>query len=509
MKLKQKLVISFLIIMIIPIILIAAVGAVIVKYQVNVIQESYDVNSGTLQIVMNPLQILNRATRGVFNDIKLCALKMPKKLEEEEYIRKLDEELQDKYSYIILRRGEEYLYIGDKEDFKNIKKSLPKFGDYTSSEDGGLYMGGNYPYFLKQQDFYFQDGSEGTVFVITDVNTFIPQLKTTIIQLLTSFVWVIGLTAVILTIWIYRSIVKPLNILHLATNELKQGNLDYSVAAITNDEIGMLCQDFEEMRIQLKELIEMRLQYEKDTKELISNISHDLKTPITAIKGYSEGLLDGVAGTREKQDKYIKTIYTKANDMTYLVDELSFYSRIDCNTIPYTFQKVNVEEFFGDCISEITLDLEVKNIELGYFNYIDKSVVIVADVEQLKRVVNNIIGNAIKYMNKRKGIINIRIQETGDFVQVEIEDNGRGIAEKDIKNIFDRFYRTDASRNSSQGGTGLGLSIVKKIVEDHGGKVWATSMEGVGTCIYFSLKKYKEKQVVTDMVIGEKESVRI
>jgi len=119
-------------------------------------------------------------------------------------------------------------------------------------------------------------------------------------------------------------------------------------------------------------------------------------------------------------------------------------------------------------------------------------VVVIADAEQMKRVINNIIGNSVKYMDKSRGMLNIRIKDVGDFVQVEIEDNGRGIAAKDLPNIFDRFYRTDSSRNSSQGGSGIGLSIVRKIVEDHGGQIWATSKEGIGTEMHIVLRKYQE-----------------
>ena len=113
----------------------------------------------------------------------------------------------------------------------------------------------------------------------------------------------------------------------------------------------------------------------------------------------------------------------------------------------------------------------------------------------MKRVINNIIGNSIKYMDKPKGEIELRILDVGDFIQVELEDNGKGIAAKDLPNIFDRFYRTDASRNSAKGGSGIGLSIVRKIVEDHGGYIWATSKEGEGTCLHFVLRKYIELQV--------------
>lgn len=178
---------------------------------------------------------------------------------------------------------------------------------------------------------------------------------------------------------------------------------------------------------------------ERENKELISNIAHDLKTPITAVKGYSEGLLDGVADTPEKREKYLRTINSKANEMDALLNELTLYSKIDTNRIPYNFNKLNVAAYFNDCIEEIGMDLENKNIGLAYFNYVDNDVMIIADPEQLKRVVNNIVGNSIKYLDKKQGLINIRIKDVGDFIQVEIEDNGRGIAAKDLPYIFDVF----------------------------------------------------------------------
>ena len=107
-------------------------------------------------------------------------------------------------------------------------------------------------------------------------------------------------------------------------------------------------------------------------------------------------------------------------------------------------------------------------------------------------MINNIVGNSVKYMNHQKGSIQIRIKDVGDFIQVELEDNGCGISPKDLPYIFDRFYRTDESRNSATGGSGIGLSIVKKIIEDHGGKIWATSKENAGTTMYFVIRKYQE-----------------
>lgn len=302
-------------------------------------------------------------------------------------------------------------------------------------------------------------------------------------------------TALSVGLWIYRSIAVPLVKLKKATKNIKEGNLDFVLEVEGNDEFSQLCQDFEEMRKRLKESTEEKILMDKENKELISNISHDLKTPITAVKGYVEGIMDGVADTPEKMDRYIRTIYNKANDMDRLINELTFYSKIDTNRIPYTFNKINVREYFDDCVEEVGLDLESKNIELSYFNSVENDVLVIADAEQLKRVINNIVGNSIKYMDKPKGYISIRVKDVGDFIQVEIEDNGRGIAAKDLPAIFDRFFRADASRNSSKGGSGIGLSIVRKIIEDHGGKIWANSKLGCGTVMYFVLRKYQEVPV--------------
>lgn len=305
-------------------------------------------------------------------------------------------------------------------------------------------------------------------------------------------------TSVSVGLWIYRSVATPLVKLRKATQNIKDGNLDFVLDVEGTDEFAELCRDFEEMRRRLKESAEEKLVLDKENKELISNISHDLKTPITAVKGYVEGIMDGVADTPEKMDRYVRTIYNKTVEMDHLINELTFYSKIDTNRIPYTFSKLNVEDYFSDCAKEVGLELETRGIQLCYANYVDSDVQVIADGEQIRRVIHNIISNAIKYMDKgkgMKGIIQIRVKDVGDFVQVEIEDNGKGIAAKDLPYIFDRFYRTDVSRNSAKGGSGIGLSIVRKILEDHGGKVWATSREDIGTIMYFVLRKYQEVPV--------------
>ena len=312
-----------------------------------------------------------------------------------------------------------------------------------------------------------------------------PEIQQFIISACIAVVLILAFTAMIMMVWIYGSIISPIHKLQEAAQNVEEGNLNFEIKPEKDDEMGRLMQAFEKMRIRLRDNAEEKLKSDRESKELISNISHDLKTPITAIKGYVEGIRDG-------RDKYIRTIYNKANEMDTLINELTLYAKIDTNRIPYNFAPLSVNDYFNDCAEDIEMELDSKNVEFGYFNYVEGDQKIIADPEQLKRVINNIVSNSLKYMEREHGLINLRVKDVGDFIQVELEDNGKGIAAKDLPNIFDRFYRTDASRNSSKGGSGIGLSIVKKIIEDHGGKIWATSREGVGTVMYFVIRKYQE-----------------
>ncbi|MBO4901795.1 MAG: HAMP domain-containing histidine kinase [Lachnospiraceae bacterium] len=319
-------------------------------------------------------------------------------------------------------------------------------------------------------------------------------LQAFFVQLLFAITIILVITSLLITSQTYQSFAKPVWKLNEAMRQMAKGNLDYSIATDGTDELSELCNNFDVMRRAVKETMESKVRFDQDNRELVSNISHDLKTPITSIKGYCEGIMDGVADTPEKMDRYIKTIYNKANEMDRLINELTLYSQIDTNRIPYNFHRIDVNDFFNDCVEEIGLDLESKNIKLTYSNYVESGTRIIADPEQLRRVINNIISNSVKYMDKPDGSIDICIVDNNDSIQVEIEDNGKGIAAKDLPNIFDRFFRTDASRNSAQGGSGIGLSIVRKIIEDHGGYIWATGKEGEGTTIHFVLRKYVEAE---------------
>ena len=405
------------------------------------------------------------------------------------YLEHVNSDVSRDSTYILVRKDDEIFYAGNPSAAKIIFDKLPKYGEPTLADETGYYYNELEKY-VKQIDFEFSDGASGSLFVITKTSFLIS--RHLLLEMFVAILLILIFTGFVLTQWIQKGVLKPIDELNVAMRKIKEGNFDYALQTDAKGEIGDLYRNYEDMRLRLKESTEEKRQNEQQNKELISNISHDLKTPITAIKGYVEGIMDGVADTPEKMDKYIKTIYNKAIDMDKLINELTIYSGIDNNKIPYNFHRINVADYFGDCVEEVGLDLESRGIHLDYSNLVSPDTIVIADPEQMKKVINNIISNSVKYMNKSHRTIDIRLLDEVDSIRVEIEDNGKGIAPKDLQRIFERFYRTDASRNSAQGGSGIGLSIVKKIIEDHGGYIWATSKEGEGTCIHFVLRKYIE-----------------
>ena len=306
---------------------------------------------------------------------------------------------------------------------------------------------------------------------------------------LTILACVIDVIAIVMWFWIYKRILVPLDKMRIATKKIADGNFDYELDEKDFVEIPFLYNDFEKMRIKLKENEEEKVLSENASRELVSNISHDLKTPLTAIRGYVEGILDGVASSPQKVRDYLTTIYNKTNDMTKLIDELLYYSRVSGNEFSYNFEKTNVKEFFDDYVKDLYLELDTIKINFSYSANVDADTMIDIDREQIKRALNNIVANAVKYMDKEDPEIHFRVKETMDAINIRISDNGRGIDEKDLPHIFERLSRSDASRHPKLGGSGIGLSIVKKVIENHEGSVVAISKSGVGTDIDIVLKK--------------------
>lgn len=290
---------------------------------------------------------------------------------------------------------------------------------------------------------------------------------------------------------IYKNMVNPLEKLKKATNEIRKGNLDEQLVPELhyNRELKETFKDFEKMRMQLKENKALAVQYEANRKDLISNISHDLKTPIASIIGYVEGILDGVADTPAKRERYMQIIYKKSLDMNRLVNDLILFSKLDVNKVAFAFKKINFQTYIETLFEEYGIEMQENNIQLVSRYQATENMDLAIDAKQLRRVFNNIIGNAMKHLDKDTKAIEIVVYEEKDEVVIRISDNGAGIPSDKVDHIFDRFYKGDVSRNTEVGSSGLGLSISKQIVLAHGGNIWAQSTIGEGTIIYFTLSK--------------------
>ncbi|MCR5739198.1 MAG: HAMP domain-containing histidine kinase [Lachnospiraceae bacterium] len=489
MKIQTRMIITFVAVAFIPLILIVLIFLMVRMSISSPFADEYPANEGITGLGIDMEEIVVRTDR-VYLELEEKVLHEPSMLEDKEYLNDVCNDLAGMSSTLVVRKGDELFFSGSSRMCEEIWDRLPPYGYIEPGDNSSLYFEDLEEY-VRQLDFMFPDGTAGSIFIVVRVNSGINRkLK---VDMLVAMILVMLITALLVTLWNKKGILDPMTELSKGLTQVREGNFDYVIEHNgVSGEVGDLLRNYEDMRMRLRENEERNAEQEKKNKELVSNITHDLKTPITSIKGYVEGILDGVAATPEKQEKYLKTIYNKAVDMDKLINELTLYSSVDNDRIKYNFLRINVSDYFRDCVEEVGLDMETRGIRFEYKNGVSADTLIIADPEQLRKVINNIVGNSVKYMDKQVKTISMRLLDGGEDVIVEIEDNGKGIAATDLSRVFERFYRADAARTTAQGGSGIGLSIVKKIIEDHGGHIWATSKEGEGTCMHFVIRKYKE-----------------
>lgn len=386
------------------------------------------------------------------------------------------------------------IVVTKKYEFKFFTKTLNQIDLQKCLEAGDGTISGKSielsgkTYLIRVLPIIYKDGASGNIIFLTDISKNGSTAEAFIFFIPMVFLISFLITNIISSLYFSKSLISPLKRLKIAAGEISSGNLSHEVVVDGDTEISDLCSSFEQMRLKLKDSVYTQLKYDDNRKMLISSISHDLKTPITSIKGYVEGITDGVANTPEKVDKYLKTIYTKATHMDSMIDDLLLFSKLDLNQIPFNFEKTDVLKYFEDCVLENEPELEKSQINISLKSELKKVEFVFIDRERLRRVINNILDNARKYMNKQNGEILLLLRENNVNIIIEIQDNGSGIAKEDLLYVFDRFYRADTAR-SNINGSGLGLAIAKQIIEGHGGKIWVRSDKAIGTSIMISLKK--------------------
>ncbi|ABY95183.1 MULTISPECIES: sensor histidine kinase [Thermoanaerobacter] len=285
-------------------------------------------------------------------------------------------------------------------------------------------------------------------------------------------IFVVTIAAILfVSIYMSKKFTRPIQILKNAAHQIASGNLDVKINYKEDDELGDLAKSMNTMVKQLSITDKFR-------KDLIANISHDLKTPLGLIRGYSEMLLDYYGDDKEKREKYLNTVIKETERMSKLVDDVLQLSKLQSGMVEIKEEPIDLEKLIFETLDIFEIQILEKNIEVKLNNLKLK---VIADREMIKRAIINIISNAIASM-ENGGILTITAEPQDKEILIKVSDTGCGIPQKDLEHIFDRYYKGNKS------GTGLGLAIVKEILTLHGSKYGIESQEGVGTTFYFTLK---------------------
>jgi signal transduction histidine kinase len=282
-----------------------------------------------------------------------------------------------------------------------------------------------------------------------------------------------------------QSLVSRLQVLLGMARRVGQGDLDVSLPVTSRDEIGQLCDEFNNMTAQLKasKLESQRL--EAARRELIAAVSHDLRTPLASMRAMIEAIDDGVVTDKETIDRYLRTICVETRHLTALIDDLFELSQIDAGALKLRIAPTSIEDLVSDALEGMALQAQAKGVQLeGEINDAPKQVKL--DAPRMQRVLHNLIHNAIRH-TPEQGKVKLTVGQNGRDVEVVVADTGEGIPQGDLPYVFDRFYRGERARtrerdgDPSSTGAGLGLAIARGIVEAHGGSIKATSTQGQGS----------------------------
>jgi len=474
MTIKKRLAISNVLMILVPV----AITLLIAAGCVGVIW--FQIARGT-GLGFEDSESFYQACTGI-SDLAAEALKGPKREDQIESLKTLSSFLdRGAMSLVVTADGGEIYRYGQAQDARLEAAALALGGEGTvSSGSDSLHIrpqtvrGVNYGIFLYGTQRELSYSHLKTALILAG--------GVLILAILLSVIF----TDRFLTRFVVRHVEEPLELLSGGVRQISEGNLDYRLEYGGKDEFLPVCQDFNDMALRLRESVERSRREEESRKELMAGISHDLRSPLTSIQAYVEGLLDGVASTPGMRRKYLTTIKARAEELERMVERILTYSRMELEETPRDAGLLRLDEYLRAEIDEAAADYAGRGLditaELEPFTA-------AADAAELRQILLNIADNSLKYKVKSRASLRVRLRDRGESCTLSFTDDGPGVPGETLPKLFDEFYRGDPSRSDRARGSGLGLAIVAKAAGRMGGSVSAENAEGGGLSILLTIPK--------------------
>lgn len=475
MTIKRRLVISNILMIIIPV----TIALVVALGTMGIVWSVYEQLSDKTRLEISFEETLDLVMETVVNNKDSSELKSALKVGQMNVVVYDDAGNQYKLGSEVLRYQDNLMEAAstiDEEGFVTINNEEVYKEKRTSK---GVYYTICMLYSLTDYDLY--EYTFHTSYVVIIIMTII------------SIIIAIIITNHFLTYFVFRKIKQSLDLLADGVHEISNGNLDHRIAYGYNDEFAPVCEDFNDMATRLKQSVELQQKHEQCRKELLAGISHDLRSPLTSIKAYVEGLLDGVAKTPTAQINYMQMIKTKAEDIDHMVSKLFLFSKMDLGDYPYYPELLDLAQEILSYVKATAEEYHAKGLNVS-IEQMEPGVTLYTDPIQLRSIFANILENSLKYKDKAEVDVFIFIEVEGGTVRIIIEDNGPGVSDEALGKLFDVFYRSDPSRRNPNKGSGLGLAITAKAVTRMNGKIYAQNREEGGLRIMIEVPMNSKEQ---------------
>jgi len=493
-KINTRIIITSVLAIVIPTVIIIAFAAIFIKITAS----NFDFSS----VTTNSYSIVSQTQwNQTISDLSAELISADDDAERLESVKNISKSLEALDSVIYIERNGEAFYgtVSKEETFEKANAIVAVQTDknsYYFSETGVVIVT------------HAKNEADKYLIVIVNDNYSVPNsaadyaVKTFTGVLTNRTILIVGLVGavfilaiIIISLITSKTIVDPIQKIARGANELANGNFDYEIDYKSTNELGLLADSFNDMRLRVRDSIDRQNKADQKQKEMIAGIAHDLRTPLTSVKGYVEGLRDGIADTPEKRKRYLDIIYSSTCDTEKMLNDLLTISKLELGNITLNLEKVSISDFTGFA-AEIGSELKKEDFDFEIIDNSKTEPVFNIDTDRFARVIDNIISNSLKYRRPGvRGKITLTINEYEHSVIFEIKDNGMGVDKKSLPRIFDTLYRADKARSNVSEGSGLGLSVCKQIVELHGGMIWAQSDMGKGLSIFISLPLEKEEEI--------------